>query len=248
MTAVRDWLRSWWMLIRWNAASSKMLLPLSLVVQIMMAVGIVIGFGFLAPVDDPDVALRLSTGAPTTLLLTIGLVLVPQGVGSMKLDGSYDWFRALPAPRSAFLFADIAVWTLLSLPGIVLALAVAAMRYDLDLAPTLWAPVVGVGVAATAAMIGYGMATALPPRLAQLLTQVLVFVILLFSPIVFPASALPDWLGTLHTVLPMEAMADLVRAHLAPDEFSVSGSQVAVVLGWGVGATALTLGLMSRRS
>lgn len=248
MSAVRDWFRSWAMLIRWNAASSKMILPLSLIVQIMMAVGIVIGFGFLAPVDDPDVALRLATGAPTILLLTTGLVLVPQGVGSMKLEGSYDWFRALPAPRSAFLFADISVWTLLSLPGIVLALVVAGMRYDLDLAPTLWAPLVAVGVAATAAMIGYGMATALPPRLAQLLTQVLVFVILLFSPITFPASVLPDWLETVHSVLPMESMADLVRAHLAPEAFSVTGSQVAVVIGWGAGATVLTLALMSRRS
>src|SRR5690625_1537096 len=157
---VVEWIRAWWMLVRWTAASSKMLLPLTLVVQVMMASGIVIGFGFLAPVEDPQVALLLSTGAPTMLLLVTGLVLVPQVVGSMKQEGSYDWFRSLPAPRSAFLFADIAVWTGVALPGIVLAVLVAAWRYDLELAPTPWSPLVAVAVAGTAAMIGYGMATA----------------------------------------------------------------------------------------
>lgn len=248
MTAAGEWTRAWWLLIRWNAASSKVILPLSLIVQVMMAVGIVIGFGFLAPVDDPAVALRLSTGAPTIQLLTTGLVLVPQVVGAMKQEGSYDWFRSLPAPRSAFLFADLTVWTMVSLPGVALAVLAAALRYDLDLKPTLAAPFAAIGVAAVAAMIGYGMATVLPPRIAQLLTQVLVFVILLFSPITFPASMLPDRLAAVHGVLPMEPMADLVRATLAPESFAVSAGQVAVVGAWGVGATAVTLLLMTRRS
>lgn len=248
MTATAHWTRSWWMLVRWNAASSKMILPLTLVVQMMLAVGIVIGFGYLAPVDDPQVALLLATGAPTVQLLVTGLVIVPQAVGQMKLEGSYDWFRSLPAPRSAYLSADIVIWTLLSLPGVVLTVVVASMRYDLDLAPSLWAPLVAVVVAATAAMIGYGMATALPARIAQLLTQVLVFVILLFSPITFGSEALPDWLAATHRVLPMEPMADLVRAQLAPEVYSVSAGQIAVIGVWGVGITALTLALMTRRS
>lgn len=245
---VTEWIRSWRMLVRWNAAASKMLLPLNVVVQVMMATGIVIGFGFLAPVQDPQVAMMLSTGAPTILLLVTGLVLVPQVVGSMKLEGSYDWFRSLPAPRSAFLFADIAVWTVVALPGIALAVLVAALRYDLDLAPTLWSPLAAVVVAGIAAMIGYAIATALPARIAQLLTQVLVFVILLFSPLTFSSEVLPNWLATVHRVLPMEAMADLIRAGLAPHVYSVEPAQVLLVAAWGVGATALTLGLMSRRA
>src|SRR5690625_7975152 len=84
--AVVEWCRSWWMLIRWNAASSKMILPLTLIVQVMLSAGIVVGFGFLAPVEYPEVALRLATGAPTILLLTTGLVVVPQVVGAMKQE------------------------------------------------------------------------------------------------------------------------------------------------------------------
>lgn len=248
MTAVREWMRAWWLLVRWNTASMKTLLPLSLIVQTMLAVGIVIGFGFLTPIDAPGVALFLATGAPTVLLLTTGLVLVPQVVGTLKQEGSYDWFRALPAPRSAYLFADIVMWTVISLPGIVLALIVAALRYDLNLVPTAWAAPVAVLVAATAAVVGYAIATALPPRIAQLTTQVLVFVILLFSPITFSPDVLPDWLAAAHQWLPMEPMAELVRAQLAPEVFSVDLRQVLTVAGWGVGASALTLALMSRRA
>ncbi|WP_293696972.1 ABC transporter permease [uncultured Agrococcus sp.] len=248
MTPVRNWFRAWWLLMRWNAASSKMILPLSLVVQIMLAVGIVIGFGFLAPVDDPATALRLSTGAPTIQLLTTGLVLVPQAVVAMKQEGSYDWFRTLPAPRSAFLAADLTIWTLISLPGIILAVVVAAWRFDLDLQLSFWSPIAAIAVAAIAATIGYGMATALPPRVAQLLTQMLVFVILLFSPITFPSAALPDWFAAVHRVLPMEPMSDMIRTSLAPDAFSIAPAQIVVVLAWGAVAAIATLTMMSRRS
>lgn len=182
------------------------------------------------------------------LLLTTGLVLVPQVVGTMKQQGSYDWFRALPAPRSAFLFADITTGTLISLPGVPLALVVASFRYELTLAATVWAAPLAVAVAATAAMVGYAIATALPPRIAPLLTQVLVFVILLFSPITFAAETLPDWLSAVHRWLPMEPMADLLRAQLVPDSFTAETSQMLVLTGWGIGATALTLALMSRRT
>lgn len=82
----------------------------------------------------------------------------------------------------------------------------------------------------------------------SVLTQVLVFVILLFNPITFPSSALPDWLAALHSVLPMEPMADMIRASLAGDSYSVPPMQIVVVLVWGVAAAVTTLTLMSRRS
>ncbi len=248
MSAVAEWTRSYLMLMRWSLASSKSFLPLTLIVQIMMAVGIVIGFGYLAPVEQPEVALRLSTGTPTTLLLTAGLVLVPQAIASMKQQGSFDWFRSLPAPRSAFLFSDITVWTVVSLPGVAIAVGVAALRYDLDLAPTWWLPLIAIAISATAAMVGYALASAVPPRMAMLLTQVLVFVIMLFTPIVFTADSLPQWFASVHSVLPMESMADLMRAHLAPHAYTATLTQALVVALWGIGATGITLAVMSRRA
>lgn len=247
MTRLRDGLRAYALLLRWNAAASKELLPLTVVVSIMMSAGIVIGFGYLAPVEIPEVALRLATGAPTILLLTTGMVIVPQVVGTMKSEGSYDWFRSLPAPRAAFLFADLTVWILVSLPGIAIAVGIGWLRYDLDLAPTIGLVPVALAVTGTAAMVGYAMATALPPRIAQLLTQVIIFFILLFSPITFPMSQLPGWLATVHEVLPIAAMADLLRANLAPAAYTATAGQALLVTAWGIAACAITLRLMTRR-
>ena len=52
-------------LLRWNLAQIGALLPLVVVVQALLAAGIIIGFGFIIPDIDPGTALFLSTGAPT---------------------------------------------------------------------------------------------------------------------------------------------------------------------------------------
>ncbi len=53
-------------------------------------------------------------------------------------------------------------------------------------------------VSLTAAAVGYGMASLLKPTLAMLMTQVLVFVILLFTPVSYPADRMPAWLQAAH--------------------------------------------------
>ena len=42
-TAMINWMRSYVLMLRWQALSQRTILPLSLVVQIMVAVGFVIG-------------------------------------------------------------------------------------------------------------------------------------------------------------------------------------------------------------
>jgi len=109
-------------------------------------------------------------------------------------EGSLDWMRTLPVPRIAFLLADLAIWTALALPGLVVGVIVANARFDVDLAPQWWLVPGAVLVALTAACIGYAIATLLAPALAQILSQVLAFSIMLFSPVSFPADRLPPGL------------------------------------------------------
>src|SRR5699024_5249991 len=96
-------------LMRWSLASIGAMLPLIVVVQAMLAAGIVIGFGFLIPDITPAGALFLSSGAPTILLLTIGLVVVPQGVARARASGALDYQRALPVSRPLLLLVDLVV-------------------------------------------------------------------------------------------------------------------------------------------
>jgi ABC-2 type transport system permease protein len=235
-------------MLLWQLAAVGGMLPLVVVVQALLATGIIIGFGFLIQDMDPATALFLSTGAPTILLMTIGLVMVPQGVSRARLDGTFTYLRALPVARPLLLLADLTVWMLVSLPSIAVAMLVAQLRYDISLSidwPLLTAA--ALLIALTATCVGYAIAVTLPPMLAQLLTQVLVFFVMLFSPITFPASQLPAWFRTLHDLLPIRPAADLLRAGLAADAYPASARDLAVLAVWCVVGLAITLRALTRR-
>jgi len=236
-------------MMRWSLAMTGAMLPLIVVIQAMLAAGIVIGFGLLIPDITPDSALFLSSGAPTILLLTIGLVIVPQGVSRARASGALDYQRALPVARPLLLLVDLVVWTLIALPGVAIGLLVAWLRYDLTFSfdwPVLLLASLLVTTMATA--VGYAIAVTLPAMLAQLVSQVLVFFVLLFSPITFPASRLPDWFQTLHSVLPVHAAADLMRAGIASDAFTAAGRDLLVLALWtALGLLVTTRALVRRR-
>ena len=236
-------------MMRWSLASIGPMLPLIVVIQSMLAAGIVIGFGFLIPDITPDSALFLSSGAPTILLLTIGLVIVPQGVSRARASGALDYQRALPVARPLLLAVDLAVWTLIALPGVAIGLLVAWLRYDLTFSfdwPLLILASLLVTTMATA--VGYAIAVTFPAMLAQLLSQVLVFFVLLFSPITFPASQLPEWFQSVHRVLPVQSAADLLRAGVASDVFTAEVRDLLVLALWtALGLLVTTRALVRRK-
>ena len=235
-------------LLRWQLAQIGPLLPVVIVVQALLAAGLIVGFGFLIPDIDGPTALHLSTGAPTILLLTVGLVIVPQSVSQSRIDGTFAYLRTLPVARPLLLLAQLTVWALVALPSIAVAVGVGALRYDLALSfdwPLLVAVAVLVTVSATA--VGYMVAVTLPPLLAQLVSQVLVFFVLLFSPITFPAAQLPSWFQAVHDVLPVRPAADLLRAGLASGTYAADGRDLLVVVVWCVAGVALSVRALVRR-
>lgn len=228
MTAVRQSL----LLTQWQFRRQAQSLPLLIIVQVFMAVATVIGYGFLVGDPTPETARYLATGAPTVTLITVGLVMTPQVVAQSKTEGSFDWMRTLPVPRVAFLCADLLVWSLLALPGMVLGIVAGSLRFDLPLSPAPWIVGAALLVSVTAASVGYAMATLLPPTVATLMTQMLIFIVLLFSPVSYPADRLPTWLATAHEFLPIEPMAQLIRAGLAENQFSMPGRSLLVLCLW----------------
>ena len=77
----------------------------------------------------------------------------------------------------------------------VVAVVIAAWKYGVTLSVS---PAIVPAVLLSSLMaisVGFGMALAIKsPIVVNLITNTLVFVVLLFSPIVFPASHLPPWL------------------------------------------------------
>ena len=90
-------LRSYSLLVRWQALRMKGFLPLAIVVQALFALGIVLGYPLLFPSLDSGTILYLATGAPAITLITMGLVAVPQVVAQARTEGTLDYMRGTAA-------------------------------------------------------------------------------------------------------------------------------------------------------
>src|SRR5450759_3672853 len=123
--------------------------------------------------------------------------------------------RALPIPRVVYLLADLTVQLLIVLPGVVFGVVVATWRFNLPIEVSPWVVPAVILVVLTAPSAGYAMASLLPPLIANLMSQVLVVLVFMFSPLQFPADRLPDWLAAIHRVLPIQAMGEVMRGTLA---------------------------------
>src|SRR5699024_750350 len=112
-----------------------------------------------------------------------------------------------------------------------------------------WVVLVGASILVTtmATAIGYAIAVLLQPMLAQLVSQVLVFFVLRFSPIAFPASQLPAWFQPVHDVLPIQAAADLIRAGIARDVYAFSGWDLLNLTLWTALGLVITFRALLRR-
>ena len=167
------------------------------------------------------------------MIMVIGLVLCPQGVAHARTSGQFTYLRSLPVPRLLLFISDLVVWALIAAPAIPVTVLVAHLRYGFDYS-FAWLPLIGGWLLVTvmATSVGYALAVLLSPQLAQLISQVLVFFVMLFSPVTFPASQLPGWFQALHDVLPFRPAGDLIRAGLLSDTYPVDMQDVLVLSAW----------------
>jgi ABC-2 type transport system permease protein len=156
--------------------------------------------------------------------------------------------RTMPVPRVVYLLADMTVWLVVVLPGVVFAVIVAALRFGLDLEISpLVVPAILL-VVLTATSVGYTMASLLPPMVAQMASQILVVFILMFSPLNFPADRLPGWLATIHSILPIQAMGELMRGTLASNTFPLTTGAFLLLGAWCAATFAATSLVLTRRA
>ena len=221
---------------------------LVLVVQTMMGVGMAIMYGFFYPAIDATTALLITTGVPTLALVPMGFVLVPGNVASQRLSGTFDVIWSMPVPRSAAVAASFGVNAALALPGTALALLVGAWRYgvSLHLSPVL-VPAVLLSTLMCVA-VGYGLALLVGnPLVINLISNATVFLVILFTPIVYPASNLPAWWLRVHEVLPFHPMAQVIRAGLTEGVVPDVGGPFLVLGLWTVAGLAMTAWVVGRR-
>jgi ABC-2 type transport system permease protein len=209
------WLKSYLLMTRWELGSLRLLLPLIVALQIVIGGGFALGIGLFFDEMPVRNALFLATGVAVVTLITVGIVMGPQLVSNHKVAGTYDFLWSLPVPRTTQAAAWLTVNTIIAIPGMVAALFIADWRYDLTLrvSPAI-VPAVLLTIG-TATLIGYAFAHAIPkPMITNMITQLLIFVILGFSPINFPPENLPGWLAAVNEWLPFQHMAAVIRAAL----------------------------------
>ncbi|MCG6137938.1 MAG: ABC transporter permease [Nostoc sp. LLA-1] len=214
-----NWFTNYCLVLRWQILRIRFELPFFVLVEALMATGIVIGFAFLYPNIDKQTALYLGTAAPTIILITLGIVIAPNTISQAKLAGIVDYMKSWPVPRMIYLAADATMWLMVALPGIALGLLTAVLYFGISLNISWLVIPTFLLVFLTSIGVGYAIAYLLSPMITSLITQIVVFFVLLFSPITFPVSRLPHWLALVHQILPVQYMAEVVRGTLATRDF-----------------------------
>ena len=131
-----------------------------------------------------------------------------------------------------YIAADATIWILVALPGVIVALAMGAVYFDFSLSVSPLVVPALLLISISGVSLGYTLAHGAPkPEMAHVATQILVFVIMIFSPVLYPVEQLPDWLAKVHSVLPIQYMANLSRGTLTDLEVDL-GLAFIVVGAW----------------
>jgi ABC-2 type transport system permease protein len=242
------WLAGYRAMLRFDLASSREWLIPFLLVQVLMGAGMAVIYGFYLGDMPVRAATFVATGAPTLSVIPLGMALAPSLVAIRKIEGTYDFVWSLPVPRAVAALSSYTLFTLLAVPGFIVTLAIAGWRYHLAL--SISAGVVPAVLLASlmAASVGFALGHAVPnPGLTNVITNLVIFVVLMFSPIAFPIENFPGWLAAAHRVLPFWHMANIVRDSLTDGLVEAVWRSYLVVGAWTVAAWFLAARAMGRR-
>lgn len=236
-------------MVRFEIVALRSFLVMTLVIQTFMGAGMAVMYGFYLGEIPPLAQTWLVSGIPALSLFPLGFVLVPGVIADHRWEDTYDYIWSLPVPRLASAAATFTVFAGLSLPGMVVALGLAVWLYGVTLTPSLiFIPAVLL-VAAMATAVGYAIGHAMKdPRMINLLTNMLVFMVLMFSPIIVPIEQFPSWFGALHRVLPFWHMANVLRDGLTTGLVEHVTASYLVLSAWLVGSVALASRIITRRA
>jgi ABC-2 type transport system permease protein len=242
------WGRDYLSMVHWHLASLRIWLLTITVVQVLSGVGFVLGISLFFSHIPVSAALYVTTGVPVINLVIIGLILGPQLVANQRTSGSYEYMRTLPISRSVTAAAWYTVCLVTGLPAMVVSLVVGQLRYGLPLhiSPMIVPAVLLTSFAGT--MLGYALAHAISrPMVTQLVSQMLVFIIFGFVPILYPMTQMPAWLDDLNWWFPFRHMAVVMRAALTSSSDPAVSTAYSVIGVWTVIAAGLAGWALGRR-
>lgn len=242
------WTSSYLAMLRWVITQQRILFWSVLFSQLALGIGAAVMYRFYVGAMDPTAATYLVSGIPALSIIPVGFIMVPTLVIQEKYRGTHEFTWSLPVPRLAPVTATFTVFTAISLPVAALSTAVAAWQFDAALRPGAYVIPAAVLVALMGTSVGYGLAMVVPePRITNLILNVIIFVVLLFSPIVIPIDHFPDWAAAVHHLLPFFHMSNLLRATLTSGLAVDAATSLGILLMWTVVGWATVVRVVTRR-
>ncbi|MCZ2111106.1 MAG: ABC transporter permease [Dehalococcoidia bacterium] len=219
------------------------------VINIAMTLGLVLGIGYIVPDISKVTATYITTGTATQTLVNVGLVLLPQGLSEAKRAGRLDYFLALPISREAYLLAQVTTVAVVAIPSIAFSVGIGWWHYGLSLHAD---PLVAVAaVLAVLSLAGVGVAIAMlspHPQVTNAFSQLIIFYVLFFAPVLVPSEQLPWLLQKTAVVMPPTYAADAVRATLTGLPGTHLARSLMVMSGFAAGSLVLSAVMIRRRA
>lgn len=218
------------------------------ILQVALSLGLVLGMGYLIPNISESTALFLVTGTATQAFVTTGLVMLPQMLSQSREDGRLEYFLTLPISREAYLLAQITMVAVTSFPAVLFCLAFGAWHYDLSM--TVNPAFFLVMILCVLSLAGVGVAMAMyvgSVPVVNAVTQLIIFYVLFFSPVLLPDSQLPSVLQETARLAPPTYAADGVRATLTDLPDTNLARDFVFMSGFAVASIALSAFAIRRR-
>ncbi len=214
--------------------------PESLLVTLGVPIGLLVFFSVVdvLPTGDQRAVEFLVPGVLAISVAATGLVAVAIQTAFERKYGVLKRLGGTPLPRWGFLAAKgLAVAATLAAQALLIVVIALGV---LDWRPAGGAVLVPVAVvvgAVTCTAIGLLIAGVLRAEATLAVVNALFLVLLVISGVTFDPSALPEALASVGRLLPVGALADVLRVAVAGEGVAVGS--FALLSGWGLGATAL---------
>lgn len=152
-------------------------------------------------------------GLTAIIIGTVALMSIPIATATAREQKILRRYQATPMNPWLYLAADIAVYFLLALMGLILLVVLAKLVFDLRFGGNWLAVFMGFSLSALAFMaVGYVIASLAPTsRVAQVVGQIIFFPMMFLSGATLPLEIMPAGVQTISRLLPLTHVVKLLQ-------------------------------------